>query len=47
MRLLTVVLSFSAVALLAVPATAAPRPDSIPIPDDFQGECKEVLAPAP
>jgi hypothetical protein len=38
MRLLTVVLSFSVVALLAVPATAAPRPDSIPIPDDFQPE---------
>jgi sugar lactone lactonase YvrE len=38
MRVLTPLLSAAIVALLAVPAVAAPRPSSIPLPDDFQPE---------
>ena len=38
MRLVTPLLSLAVIPLLVVPASAAPRPDSIPIPDDFQPE---------
>ncbi len=38
MRLTTLFLSAVLVSALVTPAVAAPRPDSIPIPDDFQPE---------
>jgi hypothetical protein len=38
MRLVTPLLSAAVVSLLVAPAMAAPRPSSIPLPDDFQPE---------